>query len=404
MGSELSKNKRKQNKTKNIKKPSNMTMKTLVQEFSEKDGKLISTVAFKEVEEPTARSLKEDEVLIKILAQPINPTDIALFNPIGGSKVYKQGENSVYQEILPAASAMYKSKVGSSLSIGSEACGKVIATGINAKELEDKIVSLFGFPVAEFGQKKIVHKMACFVHNDGVNVRHAAAALVNPLAVVSFLEQAKADGHSAMVHTAAASNLGKMLVKYCKMENFPLVCVVRKDAQVKELKDLGAEYVVNSTSPGFNKELFESLLKTRATCCFDAVGGGTLGGKILAQMEKALISNMGPAAGKYGSNIKKTLYAYGMLDPNNLEVPKTVGMQYSVEGFGFFQWFGPLSAEEKAKQFKKVADNISTVFKSDFGVELGFSDFVKIDNYKNCVEQKTNSKVLLMPNGPEALN
>eukprot|EP00924_Labyrinthula_sp_SR-Ha-C_P012849 snap_masked-scaffold_12-processed-gene-0.44-mRNA-1 protein AED:1.00 eAED:1.00 QI:0/-1/0/0/-1/1/1/0/404 len=404
MGSELSKNKPKQNKTKNIKKPSNMTMKTLVQEFSEKDGKLISTVAFKEVEEPTAKSLKEDEVLIKILAQPINPTDIALFNPIGGSKVYKQGENSVYQEILPAASAMYKSKVGSSLSIGSEACGKVIATGSNAKELQDKIVSLFGFPVAEFGQKKIVNKMACFVHNDGVNVRHAAAAVVNPLTVMSFLEQAKADGHSAMVHTAAASNLGKMLVKYCKMENFPLVCVVRKDAQVKELKDLGAEYVLNSTSPSYEKELFEALVKTKATCCFDAVGGGTLGGKILAQMEKALISNMGPAAGKYGSNIKKTLYVYGMLDPSNLEVPKTVGMQYSVEGFAYVQWYGPLSPKEKVAAFQKVADNISTVFKSDFGVELGFSDFVKVDNYKNCVEQKTNSKVLLMPNGPEALN
>eukprot|EP00924_Labyrinthula_sp_SR-Ha-C_P012850 snap_masked-scaffold_12-processed-gene-0.46-mRNA-1 protein AED:1.00 eAED:1.00 QI:0/-1/0/0/-1/1/1/0/383 len=382
-------------------------MKNLVQVFSEQDGKVFSTVAFKEVEEPTAKSLKEDEVLIKILAQPINPTDIALFNPIGGSKVYKQGENSVYQEILPAASAMYKSKVGSSLSIGSEACGKVIATGSNAKELQDEIVSLFGFPVAGFGQKKIAHKMACFVHNDGVNVRHAAAALVNPLTVVSFLEQAKADGHSAMVHTAAASNLGKMLVKYCKMENFPLVCVVRKDAQVKELKDLGAEYVLNSRGPGFKKELFESLLKTRATCCFDAIAGGTLGGLILTQMEKAVLANMGEreraAVGKYGSNVKKTLYVYGALDFNDIRIPITVGKRYSVEGFLLFQWFGPLSAEEKAKQFKKVADNISTVFKSEYGVELGYEDFVKLENYKNCIEQKSNSKVLLLPNGAEAL-
>eukprot|EP00924_Labyrinthula_sp_SR-Ha-C_P012848 snap_masked-scaffold_12-processed-gene-0.42-mRNA-1 protein AED:1.00 eAED:1.00 QI:0/-1/0/0/-1/1/1/0/404 len=404
MGSELSKNKRKQNKTKNIKKPSNMTMKTLVHEFSEKDGKLISAVALKEVEEPTAKSLKEDEVLIKIIAQPVNPLDIIMTNPFGGSKDYKQGENSVYQEILPFAASKYKLAVGNFSGFGSEACGQVIATGSKAVELKDKIVSLFGGVSGGFAQKKVANKQACYVHNDGVNVRHAAASLVNPLSVVGFLSQMKRDGHSAIVHTAAASNLGKMLIRYCKKEEVPLVCVVRKDAQIKELKELGAEYVLNSTSPSFRKELFEALLKTKATCCFDAIRGGTLAGEILTQIENALVANMEPGARKFGSKIRKNLYVYGALNSNNLEIPGSVGRNFNVGEFGLDSWLASLTPEEVKAAFKIVADNISTVFKSEYGMEQVYEEFVQLENYKKCLEEKTNNKVLLLPNGPEALN
>eukprot|EP00924_Labyrinthula_sp_SR-Ha-C_P012840 augustus_masked-scaffold_12-processed-gene-0.7-mRNA-1 protein AED:1.00 eAED:1.00 QI:0/-1/0/0/-1/1/1/0/379 len=376
--------------------------------FSEKDGKVISTVSVKDIDEPAASSLKEDEVLVKILAQPVNPTDIIVFNPPGGSMQYKQGNKSVTQEMIPQVTAMYKPLVGKTSTFGSEACGRVIATGSNAKDLDGKIVSLLGGPETIFGQKVVAHKLFCFVHNDGVDIRQAAASLVNPLTAVSLVEQAKADGHSAMVHTAAASNLGKMLVKYCKLENFPLVCVVRKDSQVKELQELGAEYALNSTSPGFHKELFEALMKTRATCCFDAVGGGTLGGEILNEMEKAIIANMNEkeraAASKYGSPVKKTLYIYGGLDPSEIRTPRTIGLSFSVEGFLFATWFLRLNPEQRLVEFKKVADNLTTIFKSEFGVELDYDNFVKLDNYKNCVEQKSNSKVLLLPNGVEALN
>eukprot|EP00924_Labyrinthula_sp_SR-Ha-C_P012879 snap_masked-scaffold_12-processed-gene-1.41-mRNA-1 protein AED:1.00 eAED:1.00 QI:0/-1/0/0/-1/1/1/0/383 len=383
-------------------------MKELIHTFSKENGKIISTLALKEVQDPNVESLKEDEVLVKILAQPINPTDVLSFNPPGGSMQYKQGKNSISQEMLPVVTSMYNSKVGTSTSIGSEACGKVVATGSNAKELQGKIVSFFPAPLPGLGQKKIVHKLELLVHNDGVNVRHAATALVNPLTVVSFLEKAKADGHSAMVHTAAASNLGKILIRYCVKENFPLVCVVRKDAQVKELQELGAEYVLNSKSPEFKKELFEALLKTKATCCFDAIGGGTLGSEILTEINKAIIANMTEQekaiAGKYGPVVKKSLYVYGGLDPSAIVIDRSVGMTYSIEGFLLIPWFLSLTPEQKVTEFRKIADNISTVFRSECGVELEFEEFLKIENYKKCVEQKTNGKVLLLPNGLEALN
>jgi NADPH2:quinone reductase len=137
----------------------------------------------------------------------------------------------------------------------------------------------------------------------------------------------KMENHAALVNTAAASNLGQMLVKICKDDGIPLVNIVRKPEQVRILKDLGAEYICDTSQSDFMKDLVEALISTGATLGFDATGGGNDGklpGQILAAMEIAA-NKTAKEYSRYGSDIYKQVYIYGGLDPTPTVLNRSFG-------------------------------------------------------------------------------
>ena len=141
-----------------------------------------------------------------------------------------------------------------------------------------------------YAQYRIAKVSDCMLLPEGVTPKQGASAFINPLTALGMAETMRREGHTALVHTAAASNLGQMLNRVCLMDGIDLVNVVRSAEQVDILRRIGAKYIVNSTSPTFNKDLTEALAETNATLAFDAIGGGPTAQTILASMEKVAVA------------------------------------------------------------------------------------------------------------------
>jgi len=241
--------------------------------------------------------LTDDEVLIEVLAAPINPSDLALLTTFGGDlsniNTTGSGDDTVASmKVHPAVMRSMKSRIDKSMPAGNEGAGVVVDAGANAKGLIGKTVGLAGGSM--YSQYKSASAFNCLVMEDGITPAEAASSFVNPLTALSFVETMKMENHSAIVHTAAASNLGQMLVKICNSDDIPLVNIVRKEEQVEKLKDIGAKYVCNTSAPDFMESLINALLETGATLGFDATGGGNNGelpGQILTAMEVAANKN-----------------------------------------------------------------------------------------------------------------
>ena len=241
--------------------------------------------------------LTDDEVLIEVLAAPINPSDLALLTTFGGDlsniNTTGSGDDTVASmKVHPAVMRSMKSRIDKSMPAGNEGAGVVVDAGANAKGLIGKTVGLAGGSM--YSQYKSASAVNCLVMEDGTTPAEAASSFVNPLTALSFVETMKMENHSAIVHTAAASNLGQMLVKICKSDDIPLVNIVRKEEQVERLKDIGAKYVCNTSAPDFMESLINALVETGATLGFDATGGGNNGelpGQILTAMEVAANKN-----------------------------------------------------------------------------------------------------------------
>lgn len=280
------------------------------------DGNVEISIAKVDIPTPA-----DDEVLIEIYAAPINPSDLALLTTFGGDvsniKISGSGDNTVASmSVHPAVMRSMKSRVGQSMPVGNEGAGVVVDAGINAKSLIGKTVGLAGG--AMYSQYKCAPAVNCLVMDDGIAPSEAASSFVNPMTALSFVETMKMENHSAIVHTAAASNLGQMLVKVCKSENIPLVNIVRKEEQVDILKNIGAKYICNTNESDFMESLVGALTETGATLGFDATGGGNngeLAGQILAAMEVAA-NNASGEYSRYGSETYKQVYIYGGLDPS----------------------------------------------------------------------------------------
>ena len=182
----------------------------------------------------------------------------------------------------------------------------------------------------------------CIVLPDDATAPEGASLFVNPLTALGFVETMRAEGHKAIVHTAAASNLGQMLVRICQSDGIPLVNIVRSAEQENLLRQLGATYVVKSSDPDFLSDLEEAIAATGATIGFDAIGGGKLAGQILMAMEKVASRNL-EGYNRYGSNTFKQVYIYGGLDPGPTVFNRTFGFSWSVGGwlvFPFLQRLG----------------------------------------------------------------
>jgi NADPH-dependent curcumin reductase CurA len=308
------------------------------------------------------------------------------------------------QEGIPVVSATIEARVlhslagrfGESMAVGNEGAGTVISTGSSdlATSMLGRSVSVAGG--AMFAQYRTVDARQCLTLPEGTPARLGASAFVNPLTALAMVETMRLESHRALVHTAAASNLGKMLVRLCKEEQVPLVNIVRKPEQGEILRSLGAEYVVDSSSPTFMGDLVAALSATSATLAFDATGGGSLASHILTGMEAAA-SSAGAAYSRYGSTTHKQVYIYGGLDPSATVLTRNFGFAWGVAGFLLTPFLQKIGHEAIARLRQRVVDSLTTTFASSFSPEISLYEALEPEIIAQYARQATGEKFLITP-------
>ena len=343
-----------------------------------------------------------DEVLIKVEAAPINPSDLGLLLSFAAdlSSISTSGsedETVTSMKIHPALMGSMKPRLNQSMQAGNEGAGIIIDAGENAKELIGKTVGLAGG--AMYSQYRCVPAASCLVMDEGTSSAEAASSFVNPLTALSFVETMKMENHTALVHTAAASNLGQMLVKICKDDGIPLVNIVRKSEQVDLLKNLGAEYICNTSDESFMDDLVNALVTTGATLGFDATGGGNNGelpGQILSAMEIAA-NKTAKEYSRYGSDTYKQVYIYGGLDQSPTVLKRAYGMSWGLGGWLLTPMIGRIGMEKFGQMRMRVAKEIKTTFASSYAEEISFEEMLQPETIKSYAKQATGNKYLVNP-------
>ena len=351
------------------------------------------------LEDVTLGAPADDEVIVRVEASPINPSDLGLLlGPADLSTMTQSGTAerpvltfSISQERMRAV----KARVGLALPVGNEGAGTVIEAGEGAKALVGRKVGMLGG--AMYAQYRKLKMREVVPLPEGASASDGAAMFVNPLTALSFVEVMRLEGHKAIVHTAAASNLGQMLQKICLDDGVPLVNIVRSEAQAKILTDIGATHVLDSTASDFRSRLADALAETGATIAFDAVGGGTLGSDILQAMEQAANRTAGEYS-RYGSNTFKQLYIYGALDLSPTVLNRLAyGFQWSVSGFLLTPWMQKAPKEIVQRMRQRVLDELMTTFASHYTATIGLAEALQPEVVKAYERKATGEKYLIDP-------
>jgi NADPH:quinone reductase-like Zn-dependent oxidoreductase len=344
---------------------------------------------------------KAEEVVVRVDASPINPSDQGLL--FGGADLSTAtasgtpGNPVVTASIAPAAIKALAGRWDQSLPVGNEAAGVVVQAGSSpaAQALMGKTVAILGG--AMYAQYRCIKAVQCLVLPPGTTPAEAADCFVNPLTALGMVETMRADGHKALVHTAAASNLGQMLNKICIKDKVGLVNIVRKPEHVDLLKKLGATYVCNSSSPTFMDDLTAALTASGATVAFDAIGGGRLAGQILTAMEIAA-NKTAKEYSRYGSTTHKQVYIYGGLDRGPTEFNRTFGMAWGIGGWLLTAFLQKIGFEAAQKLRERVAAEIKTTFASTYTKEVSLAEALQLEEIARYSQQATGGKYLINPN------
>ncbi len=343
-----------------------------------------------------------DEVVIRVEAAPINPSDLGvLFGPADVSTVRAApGEHgpAVVADIPDGLARLVAGRLDQTIPTGNEGAGVVVAAGSSARaqDLIGRTVAVLGGSM--YAEYRLSEAKRCLVLPEGTTPAEGASCFVNPLTALGMVETMRLEGHSALVHTAAASNLGQMLQKICIADGVPLVNIVRRVEHEELLRGLGAEHVVNSSSDTFMADLVAALTETGATLGFDATGGGKLAGQILTAMEAALSANA-PEYSRYGSATLKQVYIYGGLDRSQTVLTRNFGMAWSLGGWllpHFLQRIGP-EAAERLRQ--RVAAEIRTTFASNYANTVTLQEALDPAAVAVYAKQATGEKYLVTPHG-----
>ena len=341
-----------------------------------------------------------NEVLVRIEAAPINPSDLGLlFSAADMTKAVVSGPADRPVVSAPIAEAAIKSlapRLDVPMPVGNEGAGVVVAAGTSdaAQALVGKTVSLIGG--AMYAQWRTLSADQCVALPEGATPADGASSFVNPLTALGMVETLRREGHKALVHTAAASNLGQMLNRICIADGVELVNIVRKPDQAALLHGIGAKYVCDASAPTFMHDLTEALVATGATIAFDATGGGRLAGKILGAMEAAL-NRTAKEYSRYGSTTLKQVYIYGGLDTGPTEFARNFGMAWSMGGwllFPFLQNIGPAAAQG-LKQ--RVAAELKTTFASHYSHRVSLAEALQLDTIAIYNKRATGEKFLIEP-------
>ncbi|MDO9520811.1 MAG: zinc-binding dehydrogenase [Pseudohongiella sp.] len=341
-----------------------------------------------------------DQVVVKIEATPINPSDQGVMfgrADISAAQSSGAGNSRVLTAPVPSQGMpAMKARVDQALAVGNEGAGTVVATGDSelAKSLAGKVVAVMGGGM--YAQYRCVDAAACLPLSEGQSAKDGASCFVNPLTALSMIETMKMEGHTALVHTAAASNLGQMLVRICQADGVELVNIVRKEEQAALLRSMGAKYVVDSSSGNFMAALTDAIHATGATLAFDATGGGTLASDILACMEAAAARTPG-AYSIYGSVKHKQVYLYGNLDVSATVLQRAYGMAWGVGGWLLPNFLAKAGMEVAMRLRARVVRELKTTFASHYTNELSLAEALDADTVRQYYAKHTGEKFLICP-------
>lgn len=346
---------------------------------------------------------KSHEVVIRVEATPINPSDHGvMFGWASMDQASSSGQGAGTVLSAPVSKqgmGVMKARIGQALPVGNEGAGTVVAAGSDsaAQGLMGKVVATLGGGM--YAEYRCVPAATCLPLMEGHTAKEGASCFVNPLTALSFLETMRMEGHSAIVHTAAASNLGQMLVKICQADGVDLVNIVRREEQAEILRGLGAKYIVNSSADTFMADLTDAIHATGATLGFDATGGGQLASNILTAMEGAAARTPG-AYSIYGSIAHKQVYLYGGLDTSPTTLSRGYGMAWGVGGWLLPNFLAKAGDEVAARLRMRVAKELRTTFASRYTDEISLADVLRADVVKRYNAKTTGEKFLVCPQKP----
>jgi NADPH:quinone reductase-like Zn-dependent oxidoreductase len=341
-----------------------------------------------------------DEVVVRVEATPINPSDLGLLigaADMTSAKISGSRQTPVITaRVSEAGLKAMAGRLDQSIAVGNEGAGVVIKTGSSeaAKALMGRTVSMIGGGM--YAQYRCLKVGDCMPLPAGTTAAEGASWFVNPLTALGMTETMRREGHKALVHTAAASNLGQMLNKICLKDGIALVNIVRSSAQADILRKIGAKHVVDSTSPTFMDDLTNALEKTGATLAFDAIGGGKLAGQILTCMEAA-ITRDAKVYSRYGSNVHKQVYVYGTLNPGPIELNRTFGMAWGVGGWLLFPFLMKIGPEKGQKLRERIASELKTTFASHYTKVVSLPEALDLSNLALYAKRATGEKFLINP-------
>ena len=366
-----------------------------IRSLVKKSGVLEVSLASVPTPEPAA-----EEIVIRVEATPINPSDIALLlGPVDMNTAKQSGTDAspvLTANILERAMPMLSARLDQSMPVGNEGAGTVVKAGSSpaAQALMGKLVAVASGSM--YSQYKVAKAGEALVLPSGTTAKQAASCFVNPLTALSMVEVMRREGHKALVHTAAASNLGQMLNKICQRDGVSLVNIVRNAEQANILKELGAKIVLDSTSPRFMPELIEAVGATEATLAFDAIGGGMMASQILTAMEAAAASRM-TTYNRYGSNTFKQVYIYGMLDNSKTELTRTFGFSWSVSGWLLTPFLQKIGLADVNRLRQRVVAELTTTFASHYTKEISLRDVANLEIARAYNKRATGEKFLINP-------
>ncbi len=356
------------------------------------EGDLILEVVEQTFPQPTG-----NQVLVQMEAAPINPSDLAILTSAADFENAEYSKGKVVAKMPEPFLSGQKNRHGQRLPAGNEGAGTVVATGDS-----DMAKSLMGQRVAcvpgnAYSQYAIADAMMCLPLGDHSS-EEGASSFVNPMTALGFVETAKMEGHDAIIHLAAASNLGQMLNKICLEDGMKLVNIVRKPEQVELLKDLGAEHIVNSSAPDYMDQLKSAIEATGAYLGFDPIGGGQATDGVLKAMERVAASQMSEYS-RYGSNQDKKMYMYGRLDMGPTVLTPSYGLQWCVCGWLLTPFLQKAGQETVAKMRKRVVENLTTTFASSYKRKVTLEGMLEKDAICDYKQMKTGEKYLVIPGG-----
>lgn len=333
-----------------------------------------------------------DEVVVKMEAAPINPSDIGVLfagADLATAKASGTKDAPVLTVTVPERIRdAFASRFDQSLPAGNEGAGTVTA---GPEDLVGKTVAVMGG--ATYAEHKLARRSDILVLPAGTTAAEGAHAFINPMTVLGMLETRKREGHGAIVHTAAASQLGQMLVRACATDGVPLVNVVRKPEQAALLKELGAKYVVDSSAESFTKDLALAIEATSATLAFDATGGGKLASRILTAMEAAQAKKL-TGYHTYGSEVLKQVYLYGGLDTSPTELVRNFGLAWSVGGWLVWTYLKKDGIDVESLKLR-VASELKTTFATSYAKEISLADMLDPEVVRSYAARSTGGKLLV---------
>lgn len=350
------------------------------------------------LEPVTVGAPEAGQVVVRVEAAPINPSDLGLLlGPADLATLAAEGSDGLpvlTADVPHARLPIVAARLDQSLPVGNEGAGTVVAAGPDQQHLIGRMVGMLGGGM--YTQYRRVPVRDCIVLPEGAIAAEGASLFVNPLTALGFVETMRAEGHKAIVHTAAASNLGQMLVRICLADGVPLVNIVRSEDQEQLLRGLGAEHVVNSSAEGFLEALERAIEATGATIAFDAIGGGKLGSQILGAMER-VASRQADQYSRYGSMTFKQLYIYGALDLGPTILNRSFGFSWSVGGWLLTPFLQKAGAATAQRLRERVAAEFRTTFASRYSDTISLRDALRPDVVRAYERKGTGAKYLIDP-------